>query len=183
MYFPVLLEQSVASDESGLWALLLSMDTKREMVLFLWGQIQKLEAANIQDLRGPISGNLNASFLRQMGTSISTALLRSSRKAPDRDHQDGERVEESRGASAGSPRGQSGALCFYTQDSHCGLTCKGSFHKAPGLDGSGSELPGDLPTNTPDTCCSLWEGPLTRTESLMHGPPGRPGGQNDRFHG
>lgn len=88
MYFPVLLEQGAASDESSLlpghlWAIRLSVDTKREMVLFLWGQMQKLEEANIQDLRGHISGNLNTSFHRQMGSSVSTALLRTSRKAPE----------------------------------------------------------------------------------------------------
>lgn len=108
MYFPVLLEQGAASDESSLlpgylWAILLSMDTKREMVLFLWDQMQKLEAANIQDLRGHISGNLNTSFHRQMGSSVSMALLRSSRKAPDRDHQDERGLRNPRGgASVGS---------------------------------------------------------------------------------
>lgn len=49
---------------------------------------------------------------------------------------------------------------------------QGTFWKAPGLDGSGSDLPGDIPINTPDTCSSLWKGPLTKTGSPMHGLTG-----------
>lgn len=187
MYFPVLLEQGAASDESSLlpghlWAIRLSVDTKREMVLFLWGQMQKLEEANIQDLRGHISGNLNTSFHRQMGSSVSTALLRTSRKAPE--EQRPPRWREGWGIQGGGPQQAplwaEWCALFLHPRLPLWADLQGSFHKALGLDGSGSELPGDLPTNTPDTC---WEGPLTRTESLMHGPPGRPGGQNDRFHG
>lgn len=83
-----------------------------------------------------------------------------------------------RDASAGSLTGR----VVYIVKTHQRLL-QGTFWKTPGLDGSGSDLPGDVPINTPDTCSSLWEGPLTKTGSPMHGLTGRPCGQNAQFHG
>lgn len=84
------------------------MDTKREMVLLLWGQLEQLETGSIQGLRGHSSGNLNTSFYREL-VHLMFPLFCS--KPKDRDDQDRERVEEPQGCLSRLPHGQRGLLC------------------------------------------------------------------------